>query len=271
MDIVCPSVILFGAYLAVTIKRYIAEIQVREKIQRELMVAASIQKCFLPAELPSIGGLDIAASMKTAKEVGGDLYDFVKLEDGRLGIMIGDVSGKGVPASLFMSKVETLFRVYSKGSGRPSDVVSRLNNEVACDERAGLFTTLIYAIFNPAKKELLFSDAGHLPLLFVHGTQDQKISFEEGMAVGIMEGAEYVDKSLKLPLGSIAVLYTDGVSEARDIKGNEFGIERLAQAVKDSRLFSAKEIVDKILKELKSFQGKAVQHDDITVIVLKSY
>ncbi|MCX5716610.1 MAG: CHASE2 domain-containing protein [Candidatus Omnitrophica bacterium] len=271
IDIVCPSLILFGAYLAITIKRYITEIKVREKIQRELMVAASIQQCFLPAELPSVVGLDIAVSMKTAKEVGGDLYDFLKLDDERTGIMIGDVSGKGVPASLFMSRVETLFRVYSKSSNLPSEVLSKLNNEVASDERSGLFTTLIYAIFDSKKKELLFSDAGHLPLLIVHGQEARTISFEEGMAVGIMEGTKFIDKTVKLPVGSIAVLYTDGVSEARDVKSNEFGIERLTQAVKDSRLFSAQEIVDRILKELKAFQGRALQHDDITVAVLKSY
>ncbi len=270
IDIVCPAITLFGIYLGITINKYISEIGVREKMQKELAVAASIQKCFLPAEVPSIEGLDIAVDMKTAKEVGGDLYDFVKLDEEKLGIMLGDVSGKGVPASLFMSKVETLFRVYSKSETRPSTVVSKLNKEIASDERSGLFTTLIYTIFDTSKKQLLFSDAGHLPMLFVHNGKAQKLTSEDGMAIGIMQDVTFTDKAVGLSKGDFVIFYTDGISEARDLKGNEFTIERLTGLVEKYHSLSAAELLKLILEEIRRFQGKAVQHDDMTIIVVKA-
>jgi len=271
IDIVCPAAILFCVYLALTLVKYIGEIRVREKIQKELAVASSIQKCFLPAEIPALPGLDIAAAMKTAKEVGGDLYDFIKLDDNRLGVMIGDVSGKGTPAALFMAKVESLFRVYAKGEGRPSKTIEMLNNEIASDERSGLFTTLTYAIFDASNNDMLLSDAGHLPVILLRDNKIELIALEDGMAVGIMEGTVFGDKAVKLSKGDIAVFYTDGANEARDIKGNEFGIERLTGLVGSFRGLPAKEIVDSIFNELKAFQGKAVQHDDITIVAVKLY
>lgn len=271
IDMVYPSMALLGLYLALTITRYISEIRVREKMQRELAVAASIQRCFLPEEVPSIEGLDIAVAMKTAKEVGGDLYDFVKLDDARLGIMIGDVSGKGVPAALFMARVETLFRVYSKMEGSAVDVVAKLNREVASDERSGLFTTLAYALFDIKNRRVLVADAGHLPLIFMHEGKIEKLASEDGMAIGIMEEATFGEKSVALSKGDIIIFYTDGVSEARDIKGNEFGSERLTKLINDSKGMPAQEIIGSILKDIRQFQGRAVQHDDITIIAVKIY
>jgi len=271
MDMVCPGVILFGVYLTVTIVKYIAEIKTREKIQKELAVAASIQKCFLPAEIPSIEGLDIAAEMKTAKEVGGDLYDFIKLDDRRLGVMIGDVSGKGVPASLFMAKVETLFKVYSKNESQPASVITKLNKEVSSDERSGLFTTLIYAVFDTENKQLLLSDAGHLPAVLVRKGKAEKVVLEGGMAIGIMEDETFMDKTITLSEGDIVVAYTDGISEAKDLKGNEFSIERLMSLLEENRQLSAADLLKRIISEVTRFQGKAIQHDDMTIVVAKVY
>lgn len=269
VDIVCPAITLFVAYLVLTLVRYIGEIRAREKIQKELAVASSIQRCFLPADIPDIPGLDIAAEMKTAKEVGGDLYDFVKFGDNRFGVMIGDVSGKGIPAALFMAKVDTLFRVYTKTEDRPSKTIELLNNEIASDERSGLFTTVAYAIIDAKQKKLIFSDAGHLPVILIRGDDTQKLAMEDGMAVGIMEGMTFSEKPVKLAKGDVIVFYTDGASEARDAKGNEFGIDRLIDTVRRLKDSGARQIIDFILKELKDFQGKAPQHDDITVIVVK--
>jgi len=271
IDVAYPSIALFAIYLGVTLARYIGEIKAREKLQKELAVASSIQKCFLPAEIPSVAGFDIAAAMKTAREVGGDLYDFVKLDDNRLGVMIGDVSGKGIPAALFMARVESLFRVYAKGEGRPSGMIEKLNGEIASDERSGLFTTLAYAIFDAKNNTMLLSDAGHLPVILLHDNKIEQLALEDGMAVGIMEGTVFSDKAVKLSKGDIAVFYTDGASEARDLKGNEFGVERLTGLVGRFRDLPAKGIVDFIFDGLKAFQGKAVQHDDITVVVVKFY
>jgi adenylate cyclase len=269
IDIVCPSAILFGVYVVFTLKKYIAEVKAREKMQKELAVASSIQKCFLPAGIPSVPGLDIAADMKTAKEVGGDLYDFIKLDDNRLGVMIGDVSGKGIPAALFMAKVDTLFRVYSKNKEKPSRTIEMLNNEISSDERAGLFTTLVYAIFDTKDKRLLISDAGHLPAILLQGDRIERISIEDGMAIGIMENTVFSDRQIKLSGSDVIIFYTDGVSETRNAKGKEFGITALTSAVKRFRNLSAQGIVDAILNELRLFQGKAIQHDDTTIIAVK--
>ncbi|MBI4335342.1 MAG: CHASE2 domain-containing protein [Candidatus Omnitrophica bacterium] len=269
MDIVCPSIVLFAAYIGVTINRYVNEITTRERMQKELAIAASIQKCFLPAGIPLLEGLDIAAEMKTAKEVGGDLYDFVGIDDHRLGVMLGDVSGKGVPASLFMARVETLFKVYSKSGEGPSSVISKLNGEVSCDERSGMFTTLIYAVFDVKKKALVFSDAGHLPLILVRANEAKRLVSDDGMAVGIMPDTTFSEQEVGLSAGDVAVFYTDGVTEARDVKGNEFGAERLIDLVTAARDLPATKIAGRILEGLRRFQGKAVQHDDITVIIVK--
>jgi hypothetical protein len=269
VDIACPVITLFVVYLTLTLLKYLGEIKAREKIQKELAVASSIQRCFLPAEIPDIPGLEIAAQMKTAKEVGGDLYDFVKFSDDKFGVMIGDVSGKGIPAALFMAKVDTLFRVYTKNEDSPSKAIEMLNNEIASDERSGLFTTVAYSVIDARQKRLVFSDAGHLPVILVRGQDTQKLAMEDGMAVGIMEGMTFSEKAIKLLKDDVIVFYTDGASEARDAKGNEFGIDRLIDVIRLHKNAGAGEIVDFILKELKSFQGKAPQHDDITVIAVK--
>lgn len=271
IDMACPGVMLFGVYLIITVNRYVGEIKIRERIQKELAVAASIQKCFLPAQVPAVEGLEIAVDMKTAKEVGGDLYDFIKLDGNKFGIMIGDVSGKGVPASLFMARIETLFKVYSKTEAKPSDVLSKLNKELAQDERSGLFTTLVYAVFDTKTKKLIFSDAGHQPMMTVQKGKAEKLSSDDGMALGIMEDATFSDKEIKLAKGDIVVIYTDGISEARDTKANEFGFERLMTLIEHSNHLSAQALLRLIIDEVRQFQGKAVQHDDMTIIVIKAY
>ena len=271
IDIVCPSLVLFGLYIGVTLTRYIGEIRVREKIQKELSVATSIQKCFLPEAVPEIEGLEIAVEMKTAKEVGGDLYDFIRPDDETLGIMVGDVSGKGVPAALFMARVETLFRVFSKTERQPAGVIAKLNGEIASDERSGLFTTLVYAVFHIKQKKVVISDAGHLPVILLRADALEKIASEDGMAVGVMEGVTFSDRTLSLSSGDVMIFYTDGAAEARDSKGNEFGIDRCIAIARAGRHLSAKEILSSLLRELRLFQGKAVQHDDITIVVVKVY
>ncbi len=269
IDMAYPTVMLFGIYLTITINKYISEIKGREKIQKELAVAASIQNCFLPDGIPEVEGLDVAVRMKTAKEVGGDLYDFVNLSAGRLGIMIGDVSGKGVPASLFMAKVETLFKVFSKSERSPSKVLSRLNNEIALDERSGLFTTLIYAIVDVKSSSLQFSDAGHLPIIVIRDGGHECLTSDDGMALGVMEGATFADKTVRLKKGDTVIFYTDGIPEARNIKGEEFGIERLVDILKGINHLSAEEMLGAVTDQVRRFQGKAFQHDDITLILVK--
>ena len=270
IDVVAPATTLMVIYLGVTLNRSIVEIKKRLQIEQELAVARSIQQSLLPEETPKIEGLDVASRIITAKEVGGDLYDVIGLDEDKLGIMIGDVSGKGIPAALFMAKVTTLFKIFARGQFSPAKVLKLINGELARDCRSGLFVTLLYAIFDKDKKSLIFSSAGHLPVVVLR-TQDHNIeviSHEEGMAAGIMEDVEFFDKEITLLKGDVVVLYTDGVTEAMDMKRHEFGIEGLKKSLQRPKNGSAQQILNLLLDNIRNFQGRAPQHDDITAILL---
>jgi len=271
IDFVYLAVSAAIIYLGVTLNRYITEIRKRLKIQKELAVAHSIQQSFLPDETPKITGLDIASNVITAKEIGGDLYDFMKLDGEKLGVIVGDVSGKGVPAALFMAKVATLFKIFAKEEVFASNVLGKINEELAHDYRSGLFVTLCYAIISKDKEKLSFSNAGHLPLIIVRGAnQDiETITHEEGMAAGLMEGAAFSDKQVTLSKKDAIILYTDGVTEAMDARRHEFGMEGLKKVLVQTKELSAEEILKMLLASIKRFQGKAAQHDDITAVVIK--
>jgi len=272
IDVVCPSLTLFAVYLYVTLDKYISEIKKRLQIEKELAVASSIQQSFLPEETPKVEGLQITSRLTNAKQVGGDLYDFIKLDGNRLGVIIGDVSGKGMPAALFMAKVTSLFKVFAKSEPSPSQVLTKINEELASDYRSGLFVTLLYAIFDIDTKSLTFSSAGHLPLLVLPAKAGtiKDIDQEEGMAAGVMEDAEFTDTKVPLAKDDIVVMYTDGVTEAMDVKRREFGAEGLKKALNTARGLSAEATMEVMLKEVRRFQGKARQHDDITAIAIKN-
>ncbi|MFH1848011.1 MAG: CHASE2 domain-containing protein [Candidatus Omnitrophota bacterium] len=270
IDVVVPVLALFSIYSGTTLYRYLSEIRHRLQVERELAIAKSIQQSFLPEAPPRTKGLDIAATLITAREVGGDLYDFVEA-DKKTGVMVGDVSGKGVPAALFMARTMTLFKIFSKEGRSPAMVLKKINDELTGDYRSGLFVTLLYGLFDSAKKNFIFSNAGHLPAIIVRakGSGMEVIEHREGMAAGIMEEANFSDKTIELSRGDMVVLYTDGVTEAMDAKRREFGMDALKEALRSSGDGTSQDTLDRLLRAIRSFQGRADQHDDITAVVIR--
>ena len=270
IDLFYPLLLISLVYLFTTFYKYISERNKRMLMERELDIARNIQKSFLRETPPAKEGLEIAARMDTAKAVGGDLYDFVDISDDRMGIMIGDVSGKGVPAALFMAKTVSEFRFHSRTQALPNEAIKELNNLISTESTSGLFVTICYVIVDIKQKQLHIVDAGHLPIIIAHSDKPtEALKVEGAMAVGIMDGIEYIQKTINFNPGDIFLLYTDGVTEARNSKKEEFGEERLEKALTESESKTAKGIVEDIFKDIRKFQKKAPQHDDITVIAIK--
>ena len=269
VDLFYPLILISGVYIFSTFYKYITERNKRIVMERELDIAQKIQRSFLKETPPQIEGLDIAVIMTPAKSVGGDLYDFIEMK-GRIGIMIGDVSGKGVPAALFMAKTVTDFRFHAKTQESSLKVMTDLNNQIAVESTSGLFVTLSYIVVDRAAKKLTIVDGGHLPAAYAGREKETTfITTAGGMALGIMEGVEFLELEVAIREGDVFVFYTDGVTEARNIKGEEFTEERLKDAVSKYKELGAKDITQKIYEDLQKFKGKASQHDDITIITMK--
>lgn len=271
IDIFYPIIALFIVYLSLTFYKYVSERQKRRLIERELEVARKIQFSFLPERPPDIKDVDISAEMFPAKQVGGDLYDFVELGDGRVGIMIGDVSGKGVPAALYMAKVVSEFRFFSKTGLNTKDALTRLNDELSRESKTNLFVTLTYLIYDPKGHLLTFSSGGHLATMWLRKdeTECRLLEAKEGLPLGLMP-AEFSEESLpSISEGDILVLYTDGVTEAMNRHGEEFGQDRLLEVVQKNRSLDSKNLLFAIKDTVFKFSKATLQHDDITIIVME--
>ena len=268
LDIFCSVTLVLFLYLGVTFAKYINETYKIEIMERELSIAKKIQESFLPKERPKFPGMDVAAKMSTARQVGGDLYDFVKMGESRLGIMIGDVAGKGVPAALYMAKVVSEFKSYV-GEDLASQAILKLNKQLCAESGSGLFVTLAYAIFDINTGILNYSSGGHLPMIRVKASSEAiLIDPKEGTPLGLFEG-EFSEEKIKFEKGDKFVLYTDGVTEAFNSKGGMFGQDRLVSLLKNNAGLNAEETVDLVQNEVKKFEVKNKQHDDITVIAIK--
>ncbi len=269
IDLFYPCVMTLVVFSVAVIGRTIYEIRKREVIENELKIASQIQQSFLPASLPQQKGMSLALYMKPAKAVGGDLYTFIPLKDDKIGVMIGDVSGKGTPAALFMAKVVSEFKFSARDRTDPAQVLTSLNDSIAAESTGGLFVTLSYVIFDVRSRKLFLSNGGHLPLVVSGAGGPELLNAEGGMPVGVMEGVSFSDLEHPVRPGDCFAFYTDGVSEARNRKKEEYGIETLQKMISDNRHLSAQGILDQTVRSLNQFMGKADQHDDITLIVVK--
>ena len=267
IDVFYPLITIAGIYVIFTFKKYVTEMQKREIIERELNIAKDIQRSFLPSNIPEIVGIKINTSMITAHQVGGDLYDIVQLDDTRLGVMLGDVSGKGVPAALYMGKVVSVFKSIFR-DGSPGKVVKDMNDRLVAETTSNLFVTLTYMIFDTAAHTVTFAIGGHLPTLLIEPDGNlELLDVEEGMPLGMIE-CGFSESTRAYKPGSIFVLYSDGVTEAMNRNEEMFGQERLVQLAGKLKGASAEEIVEAIQKAVLDFAGKAEQHDDITVMAI---
>jgi sigma-B regulation protein RsbU (phosphoserine phosphatase) len=252
---------------------YLQELQestaARQRIESDLRIAHEIQMGLLPCHLPEVDGCELFARVIPAKEVGGDLFDAAVMPDGRLNLVVADVSGKGVPAGLFMAVAKTLLNVGRKYCQRPDELVAFLNQELAAHNDSLMFVTLYLAMFDPRTGELQYTNAGHNPP-FVRRA-DGKVEMLEGkhgMALGISPTAEFTTETVRLGDGDLLMLYTDGVSEAQNEASELFDERRLAECLTDLQQVSASVAGTELLGRVMAFQGTAPQFDDITLLSL---
>ncbi|MDT8324383.1 MAG: PP2C family protein-serine/threonine phosphatase, partial [Bacteroidota bacterium] len=244
----------------------------KERMERELQVAHEMQRSLLPQNLPSSPRFEIAAHSIPAYEVGGDYYDVLPLGDGRLGFLVGDVSGKGVSAALYMAQVKGIFQTLSSDSASTRDILIRMNAPLCHSMERKSFISLLYAALHTERGELSFSRAGHCPLLHVRGGNAVYLR-PEGMALGLDSTERFAEslkeESLQLLPDDIVVIYSDGVTETRDRNDEEFEYTRLSDCVLAHRNDSAERILAAILDSVQEFSGKEEADDDVTVLVLR--
>jgi PAS domain S-box-containing protein len=245
------------------------EAQERERIEQELRIARLIQQTLLPKRLPKLSGYDIAAYYQPAREVGGDFYDTFELEDGRLGLVVGDVTDKGIPAALVMATTRTMLRVSAQRPFPPAEVLKRANEELVADIPPNMFITCLYAILDTESGRLVYANAGHdLPYLRHHGSDVEELR-ARGMPLGLMPGMEYEEKEITLNRGESVLFYSDGLVEAHDPHHEMFGFPRLQRLVGTHRPGESS-LIDFLLSELIKFTGEDwEQEDDITLVTLE--
>ena len=259
-----------GSGLAeLTQQRLEQERRERERIERELEVARSIQQASLPTEVPTLEDWQISPYYRPAREVGGDFYDFLELKDGRLGLVVGDATGKGVPAALVMSTTCGMLQAVSQASdpSSPGEVLQQVNEALSARIPANMFVTCFYATLDLKSASLRYANAGHdLPYLWQGGEAEELRA--RGMPLGLMPGMGYEEKEVVLQAGEAALFYSDGLVEAHDSKGEMFGFPRLRALVAGHGEQRALE--ETLLEELYSFVGDGwEQEDDITLLTLR--
>jgi serine phosphatase RsbU (regulator of sigma subunit)/ketosteroid isomerase-like protein len=245
----------------------------RERIEQELLVGRRIQQASLPNEVPELEGWEIAPHYQPAREVGGDFYDFHLLSEGRLGVVVGDATGKGVPAALVMATTSGMLQLAAAAldSSSPGAVLERVNETLFARIPPNMFVTCFYCILEPQSGRLVYANAGHdLPYLR-HGDGDAEELRARGMPLGLMPGMSYEEKEVVLDAGQSVLFYSDGLVEAHDPKGEMFGFPRLRALVAEhGDEEEERSLGDFLLKELYSFTGEGwEQEDDITLLTLR--
>src|SRR5918992_768668 len=239
----------------------------RERVEQDLRVARSIQQASLPKEVPEPEGWEIFPLYRPAREVGGDFYDFLELEDGHLGVVVGDATGKGVPAALVMSTTCGMLRAVALSVDSPGEVLERVNEALSSRIPANMFVTCFYAILEPESGRLLYANAGHdLPYVWQSGEAEELRA--RGMPLGLMPGMSYEQKEIVLDAGDSALFYSDGLVEAHDPQRGMFGFLRLRALVREHG--KQESLEEALLEELYSFVGEGwEQEDDITLLTLR--
>jgi predicted ester cyclase len=259
-----------GNMLGVILPSFEREIRTRERVEQDLRVARSIQQASLPKEVPTLEGWQLAPYYRPAREVGGDFYDFHHLSEARLGLVVGDATGKGVPAALVMSTTCGMLRAVSQAldSSSPGEMLQRVNEALYPSIPANMFVTCFYAILDPKSGSLSYANAGHdLPYLRRRGGECEELR-ARGMPLGLMPRMSYEQKEIELDAGEAALFHTDGLVEAHAPDGEMFGFPRLRALISEHDQEGRLEVL--LLEELNSFVGEDwEQEDDITLLTLK--
>jgi sigma-B regulation protein RsbU (phosphoserine phosphatase) len=259
-----------GSQVAIALERAqlhdLAETQ-RTRQEKELAMARAVQKSLLPTQLPNILGFTLAADWRPAREVAGDFYDFFPLPDGRWGMVLADVSGKGAPAALYMAMTRSLIRSEAGRYSNPSAVLTEVNRRLLAESCNEMFVTVFYAIVDPVLRSLTYASAGHDPPFLRRASRRVERLALGGLIMGPFEELTLSDETLNLESGDTLVAYTDGLTDTVNHQDEVWGHTRLADAI-NSAPPAAQDILTHILKDLAAFAGPVPQPDDITLLVL---
>jgi sigma-B regulation protein RsbU (phosphoserine phosphatase) len=268
-DLDLLSTIASSAAIAIENARLYQVAVDKGRMERELQVAHEVQASLIPRHTPDVTGWDFAARWKPAHEVSGDFYDFVPA-DGRLGVVIADVSDKGMPAALFMALSRSIIRASVTSVPSPADAIDQANRLINADSTDSMFVTLFFAQLDPASGKLAYVNAGHNPPLLCRAGQEELIGLERtGLPLGLFKFTDFEAREARLDPGDFLVLFTDGVTEALDPQGREFGDERLQRILLEVRGASAEDMAAGLEATLSAFAGTAAPSDDITYVILK--
>src|SRR6266446_5213402 len=246
----------------------------KKRLDHDLEIARDIQRILLPAEAPAINGFQISGINVPARQVSGDYFDYIHVDDERLGVAIADVSGKGVPASLIMAICRSVLRAEAVRNPSPADVLRKVNRQLYPDIKEDMFISMAYLILDHQRDRVTLARAGHdAPLLYKRASQSVTPVKSPGMVVGIDSGNVFdrltTDFAVPLERNDCLVLYTDGVTETLNAEGDEFGLDRMMQSVSASANDGAQAIVKRIIEDAREFTGSVPQNDDITVIAIR--
>lgn len=246
-----------------------SELMKRERLERDLHLAERIQQSFLPRKIPSVAGYTFCARYDPAYEVGGDFYDFVRLDDQRLGVVVGDVSGKGVSAALYMARLTRDLRYYALSERAPRRVLERLNQMVIETGQDDIFVTLAYGVLDGIERTLTWSNAGHMPPLLRKRAEGAVTQLEDaaGLPLGVMADSEYSEASVELEVGDAVLLYTDGLVEAMNPARKMFGVERLVDSLGRGHSH-ADAVLARAVRDCMDHVGDAPQFDDTTIVCI---
>lgn len=247
------------------------QIIAKEKLEKELQLAATIQVSILPKQMPFLPGFDFGAYMDPARAVGGDFYDLFRIDEQRVGVLIGDVADKGVPSALFMARVHALISAEAFHCDHPGEVLRRVNRYLLSRDETDLFVTVIYGILDSRTGIFEYARAGHeMPLLRLPGQTAAPLPGQRAQPLGIIEPLLLDEQPVHIPPGAALLLFSDGMTDCRDPRGEAFGYERLSAALTELPAPSAQGLCDGLANTLLAFRASAEQDDDVTVVAICS-
>jgi sigma-B regulation protein RsbU (phosphoserine phosphatase) len=268
------SLSALAGYLGVALNsaRLLAEAREAEALRHEIAFAQQIQQSLLPERLPEFRNLEVAARCIASAQVGGDLYGFHKLDADQWAFIVADVAGHGLGAAFIMASLRSTLRSEAKPGNGPAHILQNSNNLLADDTRGNdVYATVFAAVYSEHQNLLRYSNAGHPPALLWKAASRECCELHEGgMALGLFRDETYEEKSVSLRTGDILVMYTDGVVETKNAKGELYGDRRFRQAIASHAESSPAVLVDAVLRSVEDFRGRARQNDDVTILIFKS-
>jgi phosphoserine phosphatase RsbU/P len=247
-----------------------AQIIEKERLEKELQVAAEIQLSILPDELPEIAGVNFGACMLPARQVGGDFYDVFTITEKHIGVLIGDVADKGVPSALFMARTHALFMAEADMDLPPNEVMLLVNKHITRLQKSSQFVTVLYGILDIETNEFTYARAGHEPPLIVHADGVvERLPHSSGMAIGLWENITLDQRVIKLSAGDTLLLYTDGMTDCRNPAGESFGLDRIKTLLGSFGRHKGQEVCDQLLDSLMKYQNGSKQDDDVTLVSIQ--